>query len=255
MNSGEIYHHGILGMKWGIRRTKKQLGYETGSNKKAKNKSISKMSDEELRTNVNRLMMERQYLDLKKQMAALQPKEISKGRKFINSIGKDVVAPAFKDAGRNILTNFVNKKGSELLGLNEKKAKTLTDEVKELNLKKQKTQLDDFFAERDKKNKNKPNNEYPSNLWTNSEFVDLKFNEAANSKSREKGNSYISRIIRNQKKNTSSTNEHPSYKWENSKWTNSEFVDLKFNEAANSKSREKGTSYISRIIKRRSNNK
>lgn len=26
----ELYHHGIKGMKWGVRRTKKQLGHDTG---------------------------------------------------------------------------------------------------------------------------------------------------------------------------------------------------------------------------------
>lgn len=32
----ELYHHGILGMRWGIRRTKSQLGYKTGNGKKDK---------------------------------------------------------------------------------------------------------------------------------------------------------------------------------------------------------------------------
>lgn len=39
IHNGEIYHHGVKGMKWGVRRTKEQLGYKNKS--KASNKSLS----------------------------------------------------------------------------------------------------------------------------------------------------------------------------------------------------------------------
>lgn len=34
MEDSELYHHGIKGMKWGIRRTREQLGYKTSPKKK-----------------------------------------------------------------------------------------------------------------------------------------------------------------------------------------------------------------------------
>jgi hypothetical protein len=83
----ELYHHGIKGMKWGVRRTPEQLGRmkntvdsannivrNTGkistsvgnmkSHKEAE-KDVSKMSDEELKAAVKRMNMEQQYRDLK----------------------------------------------------------------------------------------------------------------------------------------------------------------------------------------------
>lgn len=95
-NDNELYHHGIKGMKWGIRRTDAQLGHEPVDLQKTKkrveaagtivnesqniNKKVSSkkqrkmqkqqvqtakaMSDKELRDRVNRLNMEQQYARL-----------------------------------------------------------------------------------------------------------------------------------------------------------------------------------------------
>lgn len=96
--NNELYHHGIKGMKWGVRRTAAQLGHPTGKidlqktkkrveaagtivtesqniNKKVSSKKQRKMqkqqvqtakamTDKELRERVNRLNMEQQYARL-----------------------------------------------------------------------------------------------------------------------------------------------------------------------------------------------
>lgn len=85
----DLYHYGVLGMKWGVRRYQpyakgeKHKGKFLG--KKRSKTDISTLSDAELRQRLNRLQMEKQYSQLTR-------KEISTGKKFV----KDVVGTAAK---------------------------------------------------------------------------------------------------------------------------------------------------------------
>lgn len=62
MSNNELQHHGVKGMKWGVRKTPKHEDYV----RVHKRKSIKKMSDAELRSRNNRLQMEQQYKQLTK---------------------------------------------------------------------------------------------------------------------------------------------------------------------------------------------
>lgn len=99
MGANELAHHGILGMKWGVRRYQNKDGTLTAAGKKryadggeAKNtsskteerkpvKKASSMTDDELRQAVNRLQMEKQYNELTK-----VPKQTSKGKAFVAEV-------------------------------------------------------------------------------------------------------------------------------------------------------------------------
>ena len=85
--NGELYHHGIKGQKWGIRRFQNKDGTRTAAGKKrvqihedyAKvrdGKSVKELSDSELRSRINRLQMENTY-------NKLNPTSVNSGKKFI----------------------------------------------------------------------------------------------------------------------------------------------------------------------------
>lgn len=183
----ELYHHGIRGMKWGVRRFQNKDGSLTAAGKKRraseeadlkerekrikrqeqvkasrdklaakkaeldereralknpstakpvapkKPKSVNEMTDDEVRDRINRMMLEKQYYDTKKSLAAANPPQVSTGKKFVNSLLNDVITPAAKDVGKKWLTNFMEDK----LGLNKKtELQRLEDTWKKMDYRK-----------------------------------------------------------------------------------------------------------------------
>ena len=125
----ELYHHGVKGMKWGVRKTpvrssggttRKQKSNTLSLFKKkkttrkvssansspAKTKSIKDMSDDELRKKVERVRLEQQYQEL-------DPKSVSRGKRITNRVMDDVIVPAAVDIGKqvakSIMANVTNK--------------------------------------------------------------------------------------------------------------------------------------------------
>lgn len=135
----EFYHHGIKGMKWGVRRYQKKNGSLTALGKKlrkaankyrkekkqkaeakkaieAPKKSVKDMSDAELRNRINRLNMEKQFMDLDRQVNGIKPAETSRGEKLVSTLKKELV-PSLSNIGKNLISSYMEKKGKELLGL------------------------------------------------------------------------------------------------------------------------------------------
>lgn len=162
----ELYHWGIKGMKWGIRRFQKKDGTLTALGKKRKRdddsdgeskpKSVKDMSDAELRSAISRLEMENRYRQL-------NPEKVSMGQKFMNSF-KDRIVPELSNVGSRLVGQYLEKKGKQLLGLSDDDSLAgLKKEVEKLKLTKEKLEITDKIEnfgknQGGKKNKNKNQN-------------------------------------------------------------------------------------------------
>ena len=143
----ELYHYGILGMRWGVRRYQKKDGTLTNSGKKRydkemerlkaeekiiknKNRTQSKLekleakrkSVEELKKNLNKpkeksvkeysdaeLRERVNRLQLEKQYKDLSPKQVSIGKTVVNRIVKNVVVPAAEEMGKQVVKSLMTK--------------------------------------------------------------------------------------------------------------------------------------------------
>lgn len=191
-NINELSHHGIRGMKWGIRRFQNKDGsltnmgrkrriqlegkakymemkmrfkkdpskdYKPKGNPKQSNKqapkpqrTIKDLSNDELRERTTRMRLESDYIDANRRLSSLQPEKVSRGRKFVSYVGSNVIKPAATEAGKNLLKDWLIKKGTDSLGLKDMdELASLRKEVDLLELKKRKVAARNYI----KKNNNK----------------------------------------------------------------------------------------------------
>ena len=127
-----LYHHGVKGMKWGVRKKPVSSGFSKAKKaaptkpapaiKKAfsgKKKDISKASDEELSAYLRRMQLEKQVLAMQKEMTSLTTpsnpnvqKKASLGKRFVSAIWKDMLYPGIKDgmkeAGKSVVKSLAD---------------------------------------------------------------------------------------------------------------------------------------------------
>lgn len=128
--SDELKHHGIKGMRWGVRRTKKQLGHDVGKKSKKKKsskvdeddkpeaakkparKSAKDMTDAELNAAINRMQLEQRYNQL-------NPQQVSKGKAVATRVINNMVIPAAEDVGKQLIKSAMVKGVNKTFNLND----------------------------------------------------------------------------------------------------------------------------------------
>lgn len=129
METNTLQHHGILGQKWGVRRFQNKDGTLTSAGRKrlakleseteklkgrttktkTHTKSISEMSDDELRQKIARRKLESEYI------ATTQV--VSRGKAITDRVLKNIITPAAEDVGKQVVKSYMAKATNKVLGL------------------------------------------------------------------------------------------------------------------------------------------
>lgn len=130
MYTNELYHHGIKGMHWGVRRYQNEDGTLTAAGKRRNRaedraarksakeqrmwnaKNASQLSDEELVNQIVRLQREKQLKDLTDQAVAPGRK---RAKDFLQRNGEQILATAITAATTATVSGLVTKKINDKL--------------------------------------------------------------------------------------------------------------------------------------------
>lgn len=93
-------------------RLAKQAKQEVEAKAAKKGKSVKDMTDDELRTAINRMQLEKQYTEL-------NPKHVSKGKAFVKTVMSEMVVPAAKDAGKQLIKSGITKAANKAFNLDD----------------------------------------------------------------------------------------------------------------------------------------
>lgn len=175
VSTEELYHHGVKGMKWGqhifgkkartARKRKRVL--KKARVEKAKQKKISEqrrkdfeagkikpkdMTIDELREYKLKSELQRDIANLRNETAS---KTMTAGKRVLGDLFNKGIKPGVEEAAKQLIRDKLVDAGKKALGLTADKPddplKALKRDVEEAELRKRKTLVDDFYADRDRK--------------------------------------------------------------------------------------------------------
>lgn len=130
----QLYHFGILGQRWGIRRFQNADGTRTSAGKKRERLEVSP-SDDHLQSQIDRgnatkglsnaeLKRLNERLQLEKSYRELTKAEITKGESYMKQIGKDILKQGLTEAGKGLVVGIAKIFTDKLLDKLKDKPKT-----------------------------------------------------------------------------------------------------------------------------------
>lgn len=106
MDADELYHYGVLGMHWGIRR-KRYTSKDYRRTKALRKKKVSQMSNDELKTVNTRMELENRYSNLSSQR--------NLGKRIVKGITSAAATAGSIAAGYEVYRKYGKKYVNKLL--------------------------------------------------------------------------------------------------------------------------------------------
>ena len=134
ISDDELYHYGIKGQKWGVRRYQNKDGSLTPAGKKRRSSSdeVRNMSTDELRQKVRRLNNEQRYIDLTKSSRSSISKTAD-GIERVSRIGGDVNKIYKSMYGENNPYSKVANQGIDAMSRTARLTKKIDSNVRSKN--------------------------------------------------------------------------------------------------------------------------
>ena len=134
ISDGELYHYGIKGQKWGVRRYQNKDGSLTPAGKKRRSSSdeARNMSTDELRQKVRRLNNEQRYIDLTKSSSSSISKTAD-GIERVSRIGGDANRIYKSMNGENNPYSKVANQGIDAMSRTARLTKKIDSNVRSKN--------------------------------------------------------------------------------------------------------------------------
>lgn len=148
MENYELYHHGVKGQKWGVRKDRakstgsrlikkmKTSAAEFSAKRKARKEEeairkreqrimktpLKKLTSAELAERAKILQAKQNALNLEKQCKQASKETRGAGKAFVGKMLNEALVPAMVDSGKSVLKDYFIKVGKDKLNLNQQDA-------------------------------------------------------------------------------------------------------------------------------------